>query len=261
MRAFISSLVVLFLLCGIAAADNWNKTYQLTGIPDLTINTSDGNIHIDTWDQNRIEARVTTTHYTIDSNGVRITESQTGDRVSIDVHIPQVHFGWEPARRVDIDIHMPRQGRLDLHTNDGSIRLADFKGDMRIRSGDGGQDLQNLEGSLQAQAGDGHISVAGRFDNLDLHTGDGRIEARIRAGSRVSTSWGFHTGDGSIRLELPPDFGADVDAHSGDGHISFDMPITVSGSLSRNNVRGKLNGGGGILRLRSGDGSIYVRKG
>ena len=78
---------------------------------------------------------------------------------------------------------MPREGRVNLHTGDGSIRLANFKGEMDLQTGDGHQDIDSVDGTLRARAGDGHITAAGRFDVLELTTGDGRIEARALSGS------------------------------------------------------------------------------
>jgi len=102
--------------------------------------------------------------------------------------------------------------------------------------------------------------VDGRFDVLNLKTGDGSIEARVKSGSKVASSWRLNSGDGHINLWLPGDFSADVDAHTGDGHITMDVPVMVSGSLSRQSIHGKLNGGGGAVSISSGDGSIHVQK-
>jgi hypothetical protein len=74
-----------------ARADEWSKTYNLTGKPDLRVDTSDANIHVSTWEQNTIEAKVTTTRYKIGGDGIRIEEHQTGDAVEIDVRFP--HHG------------------------------------------------------------------------------------------------------------------------------------------------------------------------
>src|SRR5271168_5965 len=77
-----------------AQADDWSKTYNLTGKPDLRVDTSDANILVSTWDQNTIEARVTTTRYKIGDDGIRIEERQTGDMVEIEVRYPHTHgFG------------------------------------------------------------------------------------------------------------------------------------------------------------------------
>jgi DUF4097 and DUF4098 domain-containing protein YvlB len=118
-----------------------------------------------------------------------------------------------------------------------------------------------VDGNLRTHAGDGHIRAAGRFDSVNASTGDGRIEIRALAGSTMaSSSWDLHAGDGSVTLELPQNFAADVDLHTADGHISLDMPITVEGRLAQNNIHGRLNGGGNLLTIHTGDGSIKLAK-
>jgi DUF4097 and DUF4098 domain-containing protein YvlB len=247
----------------LARADEWSKTYTIANSPDLRVETSDASIRVDTWDQNTIEARVTTEKYKIGEHGIQVIEHQSGDLVDVEVRYPHdVHllqFNWRSSK-VQIEIHMPRQGRVRLHTGDGSINLVNFKGDMELRSGDGHQDIDSVEGKLQATAGDGHIRAAGRFDGLELNTGDGRIEARVLPGSAITSDWTLHAGDGSVTLQLPEGFAADLDLHTGDGHIDLDLPLTVEGQLSHNNVRGKLNGGGSPLRVHTGDGSIKLEK-
>ena len=262
------ALFTLVALCALAAlpahADDWSKTYTISGKPDLRVDTSDANIHVSTWDQNTIEAKVTTVRYKIGEDGIRIDEHQTGDMVEIDVHFPHhgvtVNFGNYSNHRVDITIKMPREGRVDLHTGDGRIDLTHFKGEMQLRSGDGSQEISEVDGKLQAVTGDGHIHANGRFDALDLKTGDGRVDARATAGSALVTSWRLETGDGTVTLEVPDSLAADVDFHTGDGHIDLDMPITTEGKQREGEVRGKLNGGGNLLMIHTGDGSIRLRK-
>jgi hypothetical protein len=248
-----------------ARADDWSKTYTLTGKPDLRIDTSDANIQVSTWDQNTIEARVTTTRYKIGGDGIRIEEHQSGDMVEIEVRYPHYRgFGITingGNHRVDIDVHMPREGRVDLHTGDGKIELGSFKGDMQLRSGDGSQEIDSVDGKLRATTGDGHIRANGRFDQLELKTGDGRVDARAAAGSTLAMGWRLETGDGTVTLEVPESLAADVDLHTGDGHIDLDMPVTTEGKIRQNEIHGKLNGGGNLLVIHTGDGSIRLRKG
>jgi hypothetical protein len=260
MAGFVFSLAALP-----ARADDWSKTYTIAGKPDLHVDTSDANIRVSTWDQNTIEAKVTTTRYKIGDDGIRIEEHQTGDTVEIDVRFPHNHgvsinWGNSGSHRVEIDIHMPREGRVDLHTGDGKIELGNFKGEMLLRSGDGSQEVNGVDGKLRALTGDGHIRADGRFDELDLKTGDGRVDARATSGSALATSWRLESGDGTVTLEVPENLAADVDLHTGDGHIDLDMPITTSGKIREGEVRGKLNGGGNLLMIHTGDGSIRLRK-
>src|ERR1700758_3604704 len=119
-----------------AHADEWSKTYNLTGQPELRIETSDANIRVTTWDQHTIEAKVITTHYKIGEGGIRVEEHQTGDSVELEVRYPHhdINFGWR-SNRVDIIIQMPRQGDVNLRTGDGHIDLQGLKGQMDLHSG------------------------------------------------------------------------------------------------------------------------------
>jgi DUF4097 and DUF4098 domain-containing protein YvlB len=246
-----------------ARADEWSKTYTLTGKPDLRVETSDANIRVDTWEQNTIEAKVTTTRYKIGEGGIRVEEHQSGDSVEISVRYPHHDFNisFGNHNRVDIDIHLPREGKVNLRTGDGKIEVAGFKGEMDLHSGDGSETLDGVDGKLRASTSDGHIRADGRFDEVDVKTGDGGVEVRAGAGSTLATGWRLETGDGNVTLEIPAGFAADVDLHTGDGHIDLEMPVTTEGKIRENEVRGKLNGGGNLMTIRTGDGSIHLRKG
>jgi hypothetical protein len=76
----------------------------------------------------------------------------------------------------------------------------------------------------------------------------------------MGASWSIHTGDGSVDLTLPGDLQADIDASTHDGHISLGIPVTVEGTFSNSQIHGKMNGGGQVLSVHTGDGSIRLKK-
>jgi len=255
--------LLMIVAAGMARAEEWSKTFAITTRPDLRVETTDANLHVETWDQKQIAVQVTTERAPIGPEGVTVIEHQTGDSVEIEIHLSRSmswNIGFHHSRRVDVYIHMPREGSINLHTGDGSISLSGFKGNIQTRSGDGSQDLDSVEGMLRASAGDGHIRAAGRFDVLEVGTGDGRIDVRVLPGSTINSSWRLTAGDGSITLQLPENLAADLNLHTGDGHITLDMPLTVDGRLGRNDVHGKLNGGGNPVTVHTGDGSIVLEK-
>lgn len=261
-RFGLAILAVVMAHAAFARAEQWTKTYTISNAPDLRVETTDANIHVDTWDQKTIEATITSTHYKFGSGGLTVEERQSGDTVEINLHFPHgVHIMDFGSHRVDITIHMPRQGRVNLHTGDGKIELADFGGEMELSSGDGSEEIRHVEGRLRANTGDGHITADGRFDALDLKTGDGRLDVRAAAGSNIGDEWILHTGDGSVNLELPEGIAADLYLHTGDGHIDVSLPMTTEGRIKQNDVHGKLNGGGKVISVQTGDGSINLRKG
>lgn len=263
MRRIVFSLLTLTLAASLPAfADEWSKTYNLSGKPDLKIETSDANIRVTTWDQNTIEAKVITTRYKIGEDGIRIEEHQSGDQVELDVRYPHHEFniGWS-NHRVDIIVQMPREAKVNFRTGDGGIEIDGLKGELDLHSGDGSERLENVEGKLRASTSDGHIHANGRFNELDLKTGDGHLDVQVNSGSTMSSPWRLETGDGNISLAIPADLAADVDLHTGDGHIDLEnVSITTGEMVRQNSLRGKLNGGGSLLTVHTGDGSIHLRK-
>lgn len=257
-------LLALLVAATSAQADQWTKTYAVSGTPELRMETGDGNLHVSRSEHREIAVRVETRNWTIGEGGLRVEERQNGDRVEVFLHFPhRVHFsfGIDRPKRVDIWVQVPRDANLDLHTADGSIELEGIRGDLRLDTSDGHVEADDVDGNVRIHTGDGHVRVRGRFDILEVRSGDGRVEATALAGSKLAAGWSLTTADGSMELVVPKDLAADVEIHTGDGHVDTDLPITIAGRWGGHDLRGQLNGGGPPLRLRSGDGSIYLRTG
>jgi DUF4097 and DUF4098 domain-containing protein YvlB len=280
-----------------ASPDEWAKSFKLEGTAKLRVDTSDANIRVTSCDCSTVEARITAQGWTIGGDGINISDRQASDQIDIEVRFPRQVFqiGWR-NRRVDIEIRVPRDADLDLHTGDGNvdvqgvkgttllrsgdgnINLSDLQGTLKAETGDGNIDMRNVlgdltvhtgdgnidvtgtDGSLRAETGDGRVRVSGRFDVLDLRTGDGGIEAMASEGSKLDAPWRLNTGDGNLTLRLQGTIAADVELQTNDGSIDFDLPITVSGRQGKREVHGQINGGGKLLSLRTGDGSIRLEK-
>ena len=255
-------LLLCFLAFSLAAfADEWNKSYQVGNNPTLHVETNDASIEVTRGVSNTIAAHIVADGYSIGNSGVRVTERQEGDRIDVQVHVPNqwgIHLNFHQSVRVEIQV--PPQAALDLHSGDGHIAVNGISGQARLDTGDGHISVQNFSGNLQGHTGDGHMSIDGIFTNLDLRTGDGHIDLSVRPGSKMNGGWLIHTSDGRVEAKLPEDLACELYAHTGDGHIQLDLPVTVSGSIERTRVRGKLNGGGPLLEITTGDGSIRIGK-
>src|SRR5207249_5001146 len=154
-----------------ASADEWKKDYRPSGKPVIRVDANDADIRVNDWERKDIEARVITEGYKIGPDAVRVTESQSGNQVTLEVHTPQ--FGLVLHRHsVQVEVSMPRQGDLNLHSRDGNIRVVNIQGDLRLDSGDGDLEVRSADGSLNAETHDGNIRANGRFDALTLHTDD-----------------------------------------------------------------------------------------
>lgn len=261
-RISLSLFFAALAFTALAHADDWSKTYDLTGKPELRLETRDANVRIVAWDQNKIEARLTTHGWHIGNGGLEVVERQQGNAVEIQLREPHhshFSFGLE-ARRAELEIHMPRSAKLNVHSGDGGVSAKGLEGELEFTNGDGKLELEDLDGILRAHNSDGAVHVSGRFDVLELRTSDGRVEVEVRPGSQVREAWEIRSSDGSVNLRIPGDLTADVELHTSDGSITTNIPIVVEGSFRRHDVRGKMNGGGNRLSVHTSDGSVTLDK-
>lgn len=280
MNRWILAVAAAVLITASAAhADEWSKHYSVSGKPEFVLRTGEGEVEVQAGGAGAVDVQVLTSNWRIASD-VRITESQNGNHIEMDVRTPNVHWNWfgSAHRSLRILVRVPSEADLDLQTGDGgvtvssvtghvrvdtgdgSINLTNVRGDLKTHTGDGHMSATGLDGSLNADTGDGGMSVQGRFDVLNLRSGDGSIDADAIEGSQPTAPWTLHTGDGNLNVHLPASIRANLDARTGDGNISLEFPVTVSGSLRTNSVHGQVNGGGQDITLQTGDGSIHVMK-
>ncbi|HYY72008.1 MAG TPA: DUF4097 family beta strand repeat-containing protein, partial [Candidatus Bathyarchaeia archaeon] len=249
-------------------AEEITKSYTIAGRANVHVETNDGSVRVTSGDSKQVEFRVEYQGYEIGRN-LTVDSRQDGDKVELIARITGhwgINFGWgHNSRKLHIEVRMPQQadlqihtgdgavdasrlngnltidtrdgavkasglsGTVDLHTGDGAITVDTLKGDIRLRTGDGGIEARDLDGKVEADTGDGHIRLAGRFEALNVKTGDGSVNTQVLPGSKMASSWTLRTGDGSVDIALPADFQANIDATTGDGHISLGVPVTVEG--------------------------------
>ena len=267
------------LAVGSARAEEWTKSYSVSGRARVHVDSNDGSVRVTTGDSAQVEFRIIYNGYVVDKN-LNITSRQDGNQVEVSARVRNnMNWGWGGIHKtLRIEVHMPRNadlnidtgdgsvesdavnGSLDIRTGDGHIRVEGAKGDIRLRTGDGSIEGHDLDGKLEATTGDGHVNLDGRFDSLNIKTGDGSITARANPGSKLENAWNVHTGDGSVTMSVPGDLQANIDATTNDGRISLGIPVTVEGNMGTSQIHGKMNGGGQPLTIHTGDGSIHLSK-
>lgn len=260
------------------------KRFSVSGTPDVRVTTFDGSIEVQSWDRAEVLIEIEKRGPTREAiDALEIKSSQDGNVIELDVKRPRsetfssMGFRRSPSARLivtipkradvrarsgDGSIRIERvEGRLEVRTGDGSIRAADVSGNLEFNTGDGSINVDGAEGRLAVDTGDGSVHVSGKLSALKMHTGDGSIVFRAQPGGSMTEDWDISTGDGGVALYLPPDFSAEIDAHTGDGTITNDLTLASSEGVqaNRRTVRGRLGAGGRLLRVRTGDGSIRLK--
>ncbi|TMI93504.1 MAG: DUF4097 domain-containing protein [Bacteroidetes bacterium] len=145
------------------------------------------------------------------------------------------------------------EGKLRLNTSGGSLDLKDLKGDIRATTSGGSVGGSNVEGELITHTSGGSIHLRDLSCSLETSTSGGNIDVSIKQlGKYVKIS----NSAGNIDLELPKGKGMDLDL-SGD-RIKTDHLDNFNGKINDDEVNGKLNGGGVLVRVDAGSGRIYL---
>jgi hypothetical protein len=163
---------------------------------------------------------------------------------------------------------------VKVSTGSGDVNLNNLSGEVRANTGSGNIQGENIKANFNGETGSGDVRLRGTgTGNVYASTGSGNIEVqdmkgalRARTGSGdvtangVATSaWDVQTGSGNVRMQLPSNAGFELNAETSSGTIDVNREITMSGQLNKHHIRGKVNGGGTLLTLRTGSGDIQIR--
>jgi DUF4097 and DUF4098 domain-containing protein YvlB len=154
------------------------------------------------------------------------------------------------------NIEMDRvQGNVHAKTGSGTIRATAIAGGFDGDTGSGNLTLEQTEsGSVHVSTGSGTLEVRGVKGSLEARAGSGNM----RAEGEPTGGWSVHTGSGSVKLRFPANAAFDLNAHTSSGSISVNHPLTVQGSISKKEVRGKVLAGGVPVEIATGSGDVEI---
>ncbi len=290
-------LLLLPVVLYAKAEGHFDRTLQVNGSVSLDVSTGSGDIVVKTGSSNQvvIHGTVHSSNWIFgDDSAVQKVQSnppieQSGNSIRIGQNLPD-----DVKRHVSIDyeITVPPDTSLQAHsgsgnvgadglrsatevgTGSGDVRLHDIGSKVRAQTGSGNIRADNVAAPFWAQTGSGDIEadLTGSGD-VDVHTGSGTIRVRgIKGGVRARTGsgnietdgsvtgpWQLHSGSGNITLAVGTGSGFNLDVHTSSGSIHTDMPITVQGSLGKNELKGAVKGGGPDVEVSTGSGDVDVR--
>lgn len=265
------------------------KRFPVTATADLNVSTFDGTVEVRSWDRPEVLVEIEKRGQDKDAVGkIAVTAEQKGNQITVEAtHSGRTRFvgiGHFTSTAARLIVTVPRkcnitartgdgsmtldrvEGKLDLKTGDGTIKIIEGKGDVVVETRDGSMTLDDVAGHVEARTGDGSVRVSGTPTALRVRTGDGSVTLRIRDGAQMTDDWMVDTGDGSITAELPAGFNATVDADPGsDGRVHSDFTLANSTGANitgkkreKGPVAGQIGTGGKRLTLRTGDGTIRI---
>jgi len=164
------------------------------------------------------------------------------------------------------------EGNHDIRSSGGSIRIGDCGGNLTAKSSggsfsisnfDGSADLNTSGGSVKVDNLSGAIAISSSGGSITLTDISGKVNASSSGGSikasliNLEDELSLKASGGSITVALPQDEGMDLNIKG--GSVSSQLAY-FEGVKTREEIIGKINGGGIPVTLSTSGGSIKVDK-
>jgi DUF4097 and DUF4098 domain-containing protein YvlB len=277
MKLIVGMAIALAVASTAAMARGSEATFErdlaVNGRVELTVATGSGTIHLtqgsgthihvvgkvrSSWDENDEKVREIAAHPPIEQTGniVRIGEKH------------------ENLRNISIDyeIEAPANAFLEASSGSGNVNDDGVGANAKLSTGSGGIHATGLQSGFSVDTGSGNIYAEGSGDgDVKAETGSGSIElhnvrgamkaqtgsGNIKAEGTPAGPWRLETGSGSVEL-WTGSTGLSLDASTGSGGVHCDREIAGGMDSEKHHLSGKIAGGGPLVRVETGSGSIRV---
>jgi autotransporter translocation and assembly factor TamB len=225
---------------GLAVHESVDVTKPLSANGRLTLQNTNGSVRVAAWDEPRV--RIEAVKSAANERALRdldVAIEGQDDHVDVRSRMPRGHW-FGHGGKVDYTITVPRGASVSVRNVNGRVELQDLSGAVHAENVNGSLHANELAGPVEASTVNGSVEV--------------RL-ARIDAASRNRIS----TTNGSVRVILPRDAGADVVATTVNGAVHCDFD--VDGKTSRRRIEGRIGGGGARFELETVNGSANIDRG
>jgi len=267
-----------------------DKSFPVKPGGKLVINADEGSISVTGSDRNEVTVHVWARGAQSRLDKLDVSIDQTGNTVRAETKHRHrfMNFFGEDDVEVEFEVELPQNFDLDLNTSGGDITILHVGGAIKGETSGGDLDLSELSGTVRMSTSGGNVTVKdskGDFTigtsggnmhaesiigSMDFETSGGSIEVRESDGKlRASTSGGdvnvalkdnkgidLETSGGNLVVRLPKTISAEISAETTGGDVNCDFQF--SGKLREGSLKGKINGGGNLIKLETSGGDIVI---
>lgn len=147
-------------------------------------------------------------------------------------------------------------GEIGAETSGGDIIVRQVVGNVRLETSGGDISVSGARGDVYAETSGGDIRISNVEGSVDAETSGGDIEVRAEGENKGMT---LDTSGGDIVIYVPRGITATVDASTTGGDVECELEISTSGKIEDDELHGKINGGGELIKAETSGGDIYIR--
>jgi hypothetical protein len=201
-----------------------------------------GGVRFIGWDRNEVLVRAllqTSADSRADAQALakEVKIETSGDRVYADGPSNRRYASWY----VSYEVWVPRKMNLEAITHNGGVAVHGVEGRMDLRAVNGGITLRDVAGDVRAE------------------TTNGSVTAALSGSTWKGNFLDLETTNGSVNLEIPRGYNAQLETGTVNGGMNIDFPITVQGTIGRR-INTKLGNGGPRVRATTTNGGVRIRE-
>jgi hypothetical protein len=145
--------------------------------------------------------------------------------------------GWS----VSYVVYVPHRFDLDLRAHNGSLGVSAVSGKLDLETWNGSLAISDIAGDVRA------------------HTRNGSLNVRLAGNAWDGVGLDAETRNGAVRLTVPETYAASLEVGTVNGPIRTDIPVTVSGRITRE-LSIPLGGGGKPIRVHTTNGPVTIAR-
>lgn len=171
----------------------------------------------------------------------------------------------KPKRRsnqsisISLNVTVPNRTDLKLTTHNGAVEVANITGQINGATHNGAVTATEVSGTATLQTHNGSVKCKEISGDAQLKTHNGSVKAYYCEAAPPVCNVSIITHNGSIEFVAPPGFSARAEASTHNGSVTTDLPIAVTGKISKNKITGTIGAGEGKLYLQTHNGSIRIK--
>jgi len=262
-----------------------HKSFPLEAGGFFSVENVNGKVEITSWDRNEVEIDV------VERNRrrgyeIEIIVNVRRDKIEIVTDHPRRRSWFRGSTpSANYTIRVPKDVEVFAKSTNGSVRVNGTRGPVEARTTNGNVEVGDVSGDVDAHTTNGKIELENITGYIRARTTNSSVYLRNVKSSRVNASttnggiraeieldedgkYDFSTTNGNIRVTIPENSKVDVEARCRSRQFRSDFEILSRYDLeddrwdrwSSRSIRGKINGGGAMLTMRTTNGRIELRK-
>ena len=226
--------------------DEVSRVFDVSSDAQFQLDNINGSVEITGWDKDEIQvSAIITAKNQDDRDRISLEMDQTSLGVIVETKYEK-ESQWRNSNsgKVDYTVKVPFGAALsDIELVNGSLVI------------------ENVKGKVNAELVNGSIKAKGLAASTELSSVNGSIKAWVQSAEQHLKHIDLETVNGSIKLYLPSDVNASVDADTMHGSIKNDFGLHADKSMFvGNSLKGDIGSGDIKISLESVNGSVKIMK-